>query len=106
MGFSGRYLTLNAAVRVNQIEVRHDLAVGEDERALHTPEAVEQFREAVQRGFPEGRVSWAFSWQALNSGEANYRAVRELVRGYVNQYGDEFTYLAGGYFANAYNTHG
>ena len=37
-----RFLTFNAVIRVNQIEVSRDKNVGEDERSLHTPARVIQ----------------------------------------------------------------
>lgn len=98
-----RFLTFNAVIRVNQIEVARDRNVGHDERNLHTPERVQQFRDAITNGFPEGRITWAFSWLALQDTTESYRKIRELVVGFVRQYGDEMTFLPGAYFANAYN---
>ncbi len=99
-----RFLTLNTVIRVNQIEVARDRNEGFDERHLHTPERVMVFREAVESGFPGGRVTWSFSWLALHDTSANYRKIRELVVGYHHQYGDDVTFIPGAYFANAYNT--
>jgi hypothetical protein len=98
-----RFLTFNAVIRVNQIEVSRDKNVGEDERALHTPERVIKYREAIEDGFPGARITWAFSWLALNDTTASYRKIRDLVVGYHNKYGDDITFLPGAYFANAYN---
>jgi hypothetical protein len=61
-----RYLTLNTVIRVNQIEVSRNRNEGMDERAVHTPEWVKSFREAVQTGLPGARITWAFSWLALH----------------------------------------
>ncbi|WP_345231491.1 DUF3863 domain-containing protein [Olivibacter ginsenosidimutans] len=99
-----RYLTFNTVIRVNQIEVSRTRNVGEDERALHTPAKVEAFRRAVAEGFPGGKMTWAFSWLALNDTTANYREIRKLVVSYLKKYGDEITFIPGAYFANAYNT--
>lgn len=99
-----RFLTFNTIIRVNQIEVSRDRNVGEDERALHTPEKVKAFRNAVAEGFPGGKMTWAFSWLALNDTSKNYREIRALVIGYHHTYGDEITFIPGAYFANAYNT--
>ncbi len=98
-----RFLTFNTIIRVNQIEVSRDRNVGEDERALHTPEKVLAFREAVEEGFPSARMTWAFSWLALNDSTENYKEIRKLVVGYHHKYGDEITFIPGAYFANAYN---
>ena len=99
-----RFLTFNTVIRVNQIEVARDRNVGEDERALHTPEKVTAFRNAVAEGFPGGKMTWSFSWLALNDTSAAYREIRKLVVGYHYKYGDDVTFIPGAYFANAYNT--
>jgi hypothetical protein len=98
-----RFLTFNAIIRVNQIEVARNKNVGEDERNLHTPSVVIKFREAISAGFPGARITWAFSWLALHDTTADYREIRELVVGYQKKYGDEITFIPGAYFANAYN---
>jgi len=99
-----RFLTLNTVIRVNQIEVSRDRNVGEDERALHTPERVIKFRTAIAKGLPGARITWALSWLALHDSTDNYRRIRALVAGYHAQYGDEVTFIPGAYFANAYNS--
>ena len=99
-----RFLTFNTVIRVNQIEVARDRNVGEDERALHTPAKVMAFRNAVAEGFPGGKMTWSFSWLALNDTSAAYREIRKLVVGYHYKYGDDVTFIPGAYFANAYNT--
>jgi len=99
-----RFLTFNTVIRVNQIEVSRDRNVGADERALHTPAKVIAFRNAVAEGFPGGKMTWAFSWLALQDTSANYKEIRKLVVGYHYKYGDDITFIPGAYFANAYNT--
>ncbi len=99
-----RFLTLNTVIRVNQIEVSRDRNVGEDERRLHTPERVVTFREAIAKGLPGARITWALSWLALHDTSDNYRRIRKIVAGYHYQYGDEVTFIPGAYFANAYNS--
>lgn len=99
-----RFLTFNTVIRVNQIEVARNKNVGEDERNLHTPEKIIAFRKAIDQGFPGARITWAFSWLALQDTAANYREIRKLVVGYHYQYGDEITFIPGAYFANAYNS--
>lgn len=100
----GRFLTFNTVVRVNQIEAGRDQLIGHDEAHLHTPEAVRDFRAAFEKGWPGGRMTWAFSWLALQDTRDNYRAIRELVAGYQREHGDEITFIPGAYFANMYNT--
>ena len=99
-----RFITFNTVIRVNQIEVARDKNVGRDERDLHTPEKVIKFREAIEKGFPGSRITWAFSWLALHDTTTNYKTIRELVVGYHYRYGDEITFIPGAYFANAYNS--
>ena len=92
-----RFLTFNTIIRVNQIEVTRDHNAGEDERSRHTPEQVISFRNAIEKGFPGSRITWAFSWLALHDTTENYRKIRELVVGYHKQYGDEVTFIPGAY---------
>jgi hypothetical protein len=99
-----RFLTFNTVIRVNQVEAGRHQDVGADESALHTPAAVQAMRDAFARGWPGGRMTWAFSWRALQDPRANYKAIRDLVRSFHQQFGDEITFFAGGYFANMYNT--
>jgi len=99
-----RFLTLNTVIRVNQIEVARDRNVGHDERKDHTPERVIKFRNAIEKGFPGARITWAFSWLALHDTTSNYRQIRELVVRYHLKYQDEITFIPGAYFANAYNS--
>jgi len=98
-----RFLTLNTVVRVNQIEVTRDRNEGEDESALHTLENARRFREAISAGWPEARITWAFSWRALISELENYRQIREYARECHGKFSDDVTFIPGGYFANAYN---
>ena len=99
-----RFLTFNAVIRVNQIEVSREKHIGEDERSLHTPARVISYREAIEKGFPGARITWAFSWLALNDTSADYRKIRDLVVAYHVKYGDDITFLQGAYYGNAYNT--
>jgi hypothetical protein len=49
-------------------------------------------------------MSWAISWLALNEypGE-EYKDARRLLVSYHDQYGDEITFIPGGYFAPAWS---
>jgi hypothetical protein len=99
-----RFLTLNTVVCVNSVEVTRDRNIGSDQSRNYTPEAVTTYRRAVETGFPEARITWAFSWRALHDTTANYREIRKIIAGYHRQYGDDITFIPGMYFANAYNT--
>jgi hypothetical protein len=99
-----RFFTFNTVVRVRQIEVSRDVAHGPDESSVHTPEEARLFREAVDKGWPGARITWAFSWLALKDQRPNYADLKRLVVSYHKTYGDEITFMPGGYFANMYNT--
>jgi len=99
-----RFLTFNSVIRVNQIEAGRDQLIGNDEAGIHSPETARQFREAFERGWPGGRMTWAFSWWALQDKRDNYKALREFAVACHAKYGDDITFIPGGYFANMYNT--
>jgi hypothetical protein len=101
---NNRFLTFATVVRVNQIEVRRGEGIGDDETAFHTPETVAAFRNAFAQGWPDGRMTWALSWLALTHTSEQFQRIRKLVAEYHDRYGDEVTFIPGGYFANAYNT--
>jgi hypothetical protein len=99
-----RFFTFNTIVRVNQIEVTRDRNEGNDETDRHSLQAVQAFRAAVAAGWPEARITWAFSWRALFSAEPNYQAIRDYVKQCRQRYCDDVTFIPGAYFANAYNS--
>ncbi|HSF45677.1 MAG TPA: DUF3863 domain-containing protein [Chitinophagaceae bacterium] len=99
-----RYLTICSVIRVNQIEVSRDKTLGTDESAAHTPAAAKLFRETIRKNMPEARITWAFSWLALKDQRENYVELRKLIVSYHKEYGDEITFLPGGFFANMYNS--
>jgi hypothetical protein len=89
---------------VNQIEVARDRNEGVDEAALHTPETVQAIRDNLERAFPGARMTWAFSWLALQDTRPNYQAIRRQVADYQRRFGDEVTFIPGAYFAPMYNS--
>jgi hypothetical protein len=91
-------------VRVNQIEVTPDRSIGQDEAADNRPARIRSRREAFARGCPEGRMTWAISWLALNDARQEYNDARRLLVSYHERYGDEITFIPGGYFAPMYDT--
>jgi hypothetical protein len=99
-----RFLTLNTVIRVNQIEVSRNKNLGADERDMNTPNKVIKFRNAVEAGFPGAKITWALSWLALHDTTPQYLKIRKLIVRYHYKYGDEITFIPGGYFANVYNT--
>ena len=99
-----RFFTFSTVVRVNQIETSRDSIHGEDESHIHSPAEARVFRETVEKGWPGARITWSFSWRALHDERPNYVDLRALIVSYHEKYGDEITFLPGGYFANMYNT--
>jgi hypothetical protein len=99
-----RFLTLATVVRVRQVEMTRGQAEGPDESGVHTPVEARLFRETIARAWPGARITWAFSWLALNDQRRDYEQLRQLVVTYHRRYGDEITFIPGGYFANMYNT--
>ncbi|MBN1437050.1 MAG: DUF3863 domain-containing protein [Sedimentisphaerales bacterium] len=102
--YGNRFLTLNSVIRVNQIEVARDRCEGVDEYDQHSPENIIALRDAVAKAWPGGRMTWSLSWQALYDDRPHYVEARRLVRDYHNTYGDDVTFIPGGYFSNVYNT--
>ena len=100
----GRFLTHISVVRVNQIEVTPSRSIGADEASDNRPERIRARREAFARGCPDGRMTWAISWLALNDTRKEYKEARRLLASYHDHYGDEITFIPGGYFAPMFDT--
>jgi hypothetical protein len=100
----GRFITHVSVVRVNQIEVTQTRSIGEDEAPDNSPAHIRSRREAFARGCPNGRMTWAISWLALIDNRQEYKDARRLLASYHDKYGDEITFIPGGYFAPMYNT--
>jgi hypothetical protein len=100
----GRFLTHVSVVRVNQIEVTPTRSIGEDEAADNSPAHIRARREAFAQGSPKGQMTWAISWLALKDDRAEYKEARRLLASYHDRYGDEITFIPGGYFAPMYDS--
>ena len=100
----GRYITHVSVVRVNQIEVTPTRNIGEDESALNSPAHIRSRSDAFRRGCPDGQMTWAISWLALQDQRREYQEARRLLASYHDRYGDEITFIPGGYFAPMYDT--
>ena len=100
----GRYVTHVSVVRVNQIEVTPNRSIGEDEAPDNSPDHIRSRRDAFERGCPNGRMTWAISWLALNDTRQEYKDARRLLASYHERFGDEITFIPGGYFAPMYDT--
>ena len=103
-GLQGRFLTHVSVVRVNQIEATPSRSIGEDEAADNSPDQIRSRRKAFLNGCPNDRMTWAISWLALNDTRREYKDARRLLASYHDQYGDEITFIPGGYFAPMYDT--
>jgi hypothetical protein len=79
--------------------VTPDRSIGDDEATDNRPDRIRSRREAFARGCPEGRMTWAISWLALNDARQEYKDARRLIVFYQEKYGDEITFIPGGYFA-------
>lgn len=106
-----RYLTINTVIRKYQLETNrteHLESVNgfrlEDETELHTAQAVVDFSNAVRKGFPDAKITWALSWQALTDQSDRYEEIRSTLKEIHNKYGDDVTFIPGGYYPNVYNT--
>ncbi|RIQ17837.1 DUF3863 domain-containing protein [Jiangella rhizosphaerae] len=100
----GPRLTINTVVRRHQIEATRDRWLWEDEFDRHTPELVERFSGTVREAAPGARVTWGFSWGALTDPSDRYRAIRRLVGELADEYGDDVTFVPGGFFANLHGS--
>jgi len=100
----GRFLTHVSVVRVNQIEVTPTRSIGQDESSDNSPARIRSRREAFARGCPDGRMTWAISWLALHDDRREYKEARRLLASYHEKYGDEVTFIPGGYFAPMFDT--
>lgn len=103
-GLQGRYLTHVSVVRVNQIEVTPTRNLGEDEVPDNSVSHIRSRREAFARGCPGGKMTWAISWLALIDDRQQYKDARRLLASYHDQFGDEITFIPGGYFAPMFDT--
>ncbi|HEY1580879.1 MAG TPA: DUF3863 domain-containing protein [Terracidiphilus sp.] len=100
----GRFLTHVSVVRVNQIEVTPTRNLGEDEAPLNSPAHIRTRADAFRRGCPDGKMTWAISWLALHDSRKEYQEARKLLASYHDRYGDEITFIPGGYFAPMFDT--
>jgi Domain of Unknown Function with PDB structure (DUF3863)/Domain of Unknown Function with PDB structure (DUF3864) len=89
---------------VNQIEVTPNKSIGLDESGDNSTGFIRSRREAFARGCPDGRMTWAISWLALKDSRKEYQEARRLLASYHERYGDEITFIPGGYFAPMYDT--
>lgn len=102
----GRYLNFMTAVRLQNYENTRARGhrSGGNERDRHTPEIALKMRTILADAFPGARITWAWSWGALNDKEQNYVELRKLMVRFVKEYGDEMTLWPGVDFEDKFNT--
>ena len=101
----GRYINFMSAIRMHTYETTRARIHGETrEKDRFTVKNAMKLRNAIEAGFPGARMTWAWSWGALNCMDENYVELRKLMVQFHKQYGDEVTFFPGVYFANKYNT--
>jgi len=101
----GRYINFMTAVRVQSWENTRARGHSEImERERHTPAIALKMRKSVAEAFPGARITWAWSWHALNAMDSNYVELRKLMSKFVKEYGDEMTFWPGVYFEDKFNT--
>ena len=101
----GRYLVFMAGIRVHVWENTRACSHGTyTEEFWHTPAVALKMRTALAESFPGARMTWAWSWHALNAQSANYVELRGLMARFQKEYGDEITFWPGVYFEDKFNT--
>jgi hypothetical protein len=101
----GRYISLMVGVRLHSWENTRARGHGQTpERDRHTTAIALKMRKAVAEAFPGARMTWAWTWFALNDQEQNYVELRQLMCEFVKEYGDEMTLWPGIYSEGKFNT--
>jgi hypothetical protein len=101
----GRYINFMSAIRLHTFETTRARLHGETkEKNRFTCANAIKLRNAMEAGFPGARMTWAWSWGALNCMDSNFVELRKLMVDFHKQYGDEITFFPGVYFANKFNT--
>jgi hypothetical protein len=101
----GRYIAFMSAVRLFPYECTRSRSHGEwMEDKICTPALALKVRNALAESFPGARMTWAWSWGALNSKLPNYVELRALMAQFHKQYGDEITVWQGVDFGDKFNT--
>lgn len=99
-----RFITHISVISVGGVEATRSQFFRGDVSAQNTPARVRARRDAFQAGAPDGRMTWAISWLALNDQRDQFKEIRRLLAHYHAEYGDEVTFFPGGYFEPMYNT--
>ncbi|QJU55743.1 DUF3863 domain-containing protein [Herbiconiux sp. KACC 21604] len=100
----GRRLTINTVVRRQQIEATRDRWLWEDESERHSAALIDRFSTTVRDAIPDARITWALSWGALTDDSARYAEVRREVARCAETFGDDVTFVPGGFFPNLHGS--
>lgn len=99
-----RFLTINCIVRKYQIEITRDRHEGHDETLNHSAAHVQRLADLIRKGIHDAKITWAVSWFALTDQSERYQEIRAKLKELHDQFGDNVTFIPGGFFANRYNT--
>ena len=99
-----RFLTINCIVRKYQIEITRNTHEGHDETLNHSAAHVQRLADIIRKGIPNAKITWAISWFALTDQSERYQEIRAKLKELHAQFGDDITFIPGGFFANRYNT--
>ena len=111
-----RYLILNTLVRRYTIEtnatehltfIKNQTEAGihkfkKNEEREHSARKCIAYSKAIRRAFPDAKLTWSVSYQALSCQNRKYRAIRQALKSIHEEYGDDIAYCPGGYSANVY----
>jgi hypothetical protein len=100
----GRYICFMAGVRVHPWENTRARSHGDWMQEKHTAAIALKMRNSLAESFPGARMTWGWSWHALNRQTADYVELRKLMAQFHKQYGDEITFWPGVYFEDKFNT--
>ncbi len=101
----GRYLVFMTGIRSHIWENTRACSHGTyTEEHMHTSAVALKMRSALAESFPGARMTWGWSWHALNAQSVNFVELRGLMRQFHKEYGDEITFWPGVYFEDKFNT--
>ncbi len=99
-----KYFMLTCLIRKYTIEYTRTTHWGNDESQYITVANLQSYSDMVRNAWPGAKITWALSWCALTDTSQNYIDIRNKVKSFHDQYGDEVTFAPGTYFPNMQNT--
>lgn len=100
----GRYICFMTGVRVHPWENTRARSHGDWMQEKHTAAIALKMRNSLAESFPGARMTWGWTWHALNKQTPDYVELRKLMAQFHKQYGDEITFWPGTYFEDKFNT--